>query len=79
MLWTFARAHRQYPDAGHLALAQRARDFLLDQMWDREHGGLYWTVDHTGVPLQTRKQIYVQAFRIYALSEYAHATGDAAA
>ena len=33
-------------------------------------------VDHKGVPVQTKKQVYAQAFGIYAFAEYYLATGD---
>lgn len=76
ILWTFARAHRHRPDAGHLELATRARDYLLERMWDPRGGGLFFSVDSEGRPHDTRKHVYVQAFGIYALSEFARATGD---
>ena len=51
-------------------MANRAYQYLLNQFRDAEFGGVYWSVDYLGNPLNTRKQIYGQAFAIYGLSEY---------
>ena len=40
---------------------------------DPYYGGMYWSVTSDGNPLVERKQIYGNAFAIYALSEYAAA------
>jgi mannobiose 2-epimerase len=79
ILWTFAAAHRQLGDDRYGELARRARSYLMDYFWDPAHGGVFWTVDHVGDPLETRKQTYAQAFALYGLSEYHRATGDKAA
>lgn len=42
-------------------------------------GGIYWELDCTGNPIDTKKQIYAIGFAIYGLSEYVRATGDAEA
>lgn len=75
ILWTFAAAHRVYPHAGYLQTADRAYAYLQDAFVDKEFGGLYWMVDYTGRPIQDKKQVYGQAFVIYALSEYHLASG----
>ena len=43
---------------------------------DKEYGGVYWSVDYKGHPLNTRKQFYAIGFALYGMSEYARATGD---
>lgn len=75
ILWTFSAAHRVYPDAGYLRIADRAYSYLQDKFMDHEFGGLYWMVEYTGQPIQDKKQVYGQAFVIYALSEYHLASG----
>lgn len=77
ILWTFSKAYNYYHDPVYLETARRAYEYLLRFFWDREFDGLYWSVDFEGNPLDTKKRIYGQAFTIYALSEYYHATGDA--
>ncbi|AIQ51626.1 AGE family epimerase/isomerase [Paenibacillus sp. FSL R7-0331] len=76
ILWTFATAYRTYGSAEYLSMAERAYRYLLEHFLDKEYGGLYWMVDASGVPSQPKKQVYGQAFAIYALAEYHHATGD---
>jgi len=75
ILWTFAAAHRRLVDERYREFAERARSYLMGQFWDPVHGGVFWSVDHMGQPLETHKQTYAQAFALYGLSEYHRATG----
>jgi mannobiose 2-epimerase len=79
ILWTFSAAYRRDQDPACLEMARWAYDDLLARFWDNEQGGLYWSITADGKPLDTRKQIYGQAFGIYALAEFYRATGDHAA
>jgi mannobiose 2-epimerase len=46
-------------------------------MWDRDYGGFYWAVNSKGDEATiTYKHLYGQSFALYALSEYAMASGD---
>ena len=75
ILWTFSAACR--PDGvAYRETADRAWDYIRDKFWDPEYGGVYWMVDYLGRPLSDRKQIYAQAFAIYAMAEYYRATGN---
>ena len=76
ILWTFYAAARILRDKRYLVPAARARDFVLDNLLDKEYGGVYWSTDHKGEPLDTRKQFYALGFALYGLSEYHRATGD---
>ncbi|CAH1059421.1 AGE family epimerase/isomerase [Paenibacillus pseudetheri] len=75
ILWSFASAYRIYGKTEYLAIAERAYTYLMDHFIDKEYGGLYWMVDAEGKPSQEKKQIYGQAFTIYALAEFYRATG----
>ena len=75
ILWTFSAACGLV-DSAYRETADWACKYVLDKFWDAEYGGVYWMVDHLGRPLSDRKQIYAQAFAIYALSEYFRATGN---
>ena len=75
ILWTFSSAYRKYNDAAYLALADSAYADLRQYFYDSENGGYYWSIAADGRPVQKRKQIYGQAFAIYALTEYHRATG----
>ncbi|HEY1470104.1 MAG TPA: AGE family epimerase/isomerase [Candidatus Acidoferrum sp.] len=76
ILWTFAKAYRVYGYESYLGTARRAYEYLRRYFWDTEFGGVYWMVDHLGKPVETKKRIYGQAFTVYALAEYAAASGE---
>jgi len=76
ILWTYAAAHRRWPDGGYLEMADRAYRDLETSFLDRDHGGYFWAIAADGQPLDPRKQTYGQSFAVYALSEYHRATGE---
>ena len=76
ILWSFSAAYRVLQKEEYLEAATRAKDYLIEHFIDPEYGGVYWSVDYKGEPLDTKKQFYAIAFVIYGLTEYARATGD---
>lgn len=76
ILWTFSAAYRILRRPEYLDMATRAKRYLIDRFYDKDFGGVYWSLDADGNPLDTKKQIYAQGFAIYGLGEYARATGD---
>ncbi|MDY4498117.1 MAG: AGE family epimerase/isomerase [Prevotella sp.] len=76
ILWTFSAAYRVLKRPEYLAAATRAKDFILEHFYDKEFGGIYWSLDSLGRPKDTKKQFYAIGFAIYGLSEYARATAD---
>jgi mannobiose 2-epimerase len=76
ILWTFSAASVHLKDPGYLPLAKRAYHYLQEYFTDPAYGGVYWTVDHLGRPLDAKKQTYAQAFAIYGFAEYYRASGD---
>lgn len=74
ILWTFSSTYNQIADKKYLEVADRAFNYIVNYFIDKEHGGVYWTVDSKGKPLDTKKQIYALAFALYGLSEYALAS-----
>ncbi len=76
ILWTFSAAYNSIKNLQYLETASRAKDYIFEHFFDSDFGGTYWCLDHKGEPLDTKKQIYSQAFFIYALSEYYLASGD---
>lgn len=56
--------------------ADHAYEFLRDVIYDREKGGLYWSVTYDGRPYDTTKHTYNQGFGIYGLSAYYEITGN---
>lgn len=79
ILWAFSAAYRVLRNPVYLEVATRAKDYFLAHFVDKENGGVYWSVDYQGNPLDTKKQTYAIGFAIYGFSEYARATGDAEA
>lgn len=76
ILWTYAAAHRRWPEEGYLEMVNLACHDLVDHFWDATNGGLHWTITPAGEPLDASRNIYGQAFGIYALSEAHRATGN---
>ena len=76
ILWTFSAAYRLLGNEEYLTTATRAKRIIIDRFYDKEFGGIYWSLDYKGNPLDTKKQIYAIGFAIYGLSEYHRATGD---
>lgn len=76
ILWTFSSAYRLLHNEEYLNMATRAKRELIDRFYDSEYGGVYWSIQNDGTPLDTKKQIYALGFAIYGLSEYHRATGD---
>lgn len=76
ILWTFAHAYQLYQDAEFRSVANRAFNYLMDHFIDREYGGVFWTLDYRGQPLDMKKRPYAQAFALYGLTEFYLATGE---
>ena len=76
ILWSFSAAYRVLANPEYLEAATRAKDYIIDYFIDKEYGGVYWSLDYKGNPLDTKKQFYAIGFVIYALTEYTRATGD---
>jgi len=76
-VYTMASAHRAGYGGGRCAeLSRHGVRFLLDRMWDREHGGFFWMADRGGNITIDRKIVYGHSFAVYALAEHTLATGD---
>ncbi|HEX7762678.1 MAG TPA: cellobiose 2-epimerase EpiA [Cellvibrio sp.] len=79
ILWFFSEAAQQINNPVYRDCADRAYAYLIAHFFDETHGGVYWELDAAGVPINTKKQVYAQAFTIYALCAYFQLTGDAQA
>jgi mannobiose 2-epimerase len=80
LTWTSAEAARRFPaEAGlYLAMTHRGAACLADKLWDKAGGGFYWQVGASGQPISDTKQMYGQAFGIYALAASYQAAKDQA-
>jgi mannobiose 2-epimerase len=76
ILWTFSAAYNMFRDKKYMDTAKLAYNYIIDHFLDKENGGIYWMLDYKGKPLESKKQIYAEAFAIYSLCEYFKASGD---
>lgn len=76
-IYTYSSAYRHgYGGEQSADFARHGVDFLIDKMWDSEHGGFYWITDRAGNVKIDEKILYGHSFALYSLSEYTLATGD---
>lgn len=75
IMWFFSNAYTLLKDPALLDEADHGYAFLKDYCIDSENGGIYWSMNYDGTPLDTTKHTYNQAFCIYALSSYYEASG----
>ena len=74
ILWTFSAAYNLNGNEDYLHVAERAFQYIVTHFIDKKNGGVYWSVDYQGNPLDIKKQIYALSFAIYGLSEFYLAT-----
>jgi len=81
--WSTAKASELYPNISYyLQCSRNGFHFLRDVMWDKTYGGFYNLVTREGKDKsnpQAAKEAYGNAFAIYALAAYYHASKDTAA
>jgi mannobiose 2-epimerase len=76
ILWTFSCAAFHLKNEAYLKEAEHAKEYIFNHFFDEEFGGTYWMLNADGSPADTKKQIYSQAFFIYALVEFYRASGN---
>ena len=80
MVWYFSRLYEAgWAGKEALQAVEHGFRFLRDKMWDAEHGGFFWEVDHQGKVQRPFKHMYGQTYGLYALSEYVIASKNAEA
>jgi len=55
ILWSFSAAYNLTGKKEYLIVADRAYQYIADHFLDKKFGGVYWTVDHLGNKLDTKK------------------------
>lgn len=76
ILWFYSRAYMLCGDDELLKMADHVYAFLAEHCYDKQYGGMYWSVNYDGTPADTTKHAYNQAFAVYALSIYYQAGGN---
>lgn len=77
ILWTFSAAYNSTGREEYLNQARTSYLYYISHFLDKKSGGVFWSVSAGGQVLNDRKQIYAQAFGIYALSEFYKASQEA--
>ena len=62
IMWSFSAAYRMLGKQEYLEAATRAKDYFIEHFIDYEYGGVYWSLDYMGNPLDTKKQFYAIGF-----------------
>jgi len=70
ILWFFSEVAGVIETPAYRLAADRAYEYLCAHFVDKKFGGVFWELDVDGNPINTRKQVYAQAFAIYALCAY---------
>ena len=76
ILWTFSAAYNETGETVYLEFAEKAYRYFSTHFIDYQNGGVYWSLNADGSISNGRKQIYAQAFAIYAFAEYYLASGE---
>lgn len=76
LLWFFSEAGRVVQNELCFESANLIYEFLNRNFLDTTHGGIYWEIDSKGKVVNPRKQVYAQAFYIYALCSYYRLIGN---
>lgn len=76
ILWTFSAAYQQVKKPEYLNTAARAFEYITSHFLDAENDGVYWMVNAKGEVKDSKKQVYAQAFSIYALAEFYKVSKD---
>ena len=76
ILWFFSTLADYYDDEELLRYAAHAYRFMKERFFDKQSGGVYWSVAYDGNVDDDSKHTYNQAFAIYGLAAYYRASGD---
>jgi N-acyl-D-glucosamine 2-epimerase len=70
MLWYFSEAAMYLEEYSLRCAADKIYCFICDYFIDTRQGGVFWMLNAKGQVKNDRKQVYAQAFAIYAFSAY---------
>lgn len=65
-----------FSEAGEAAHAHLLFDALVHYFQDKQSGGWFYSVDASGAPLDTTKDLYTHAFLVFACAEYGARSGN---
>jgi mannobiose 2-epimerase len=70
ILWSFSAAYQITKEEDHKHMAKNTFDYIINNFYDSEFGGIFWSINPDKTPKDTKNQIYAIAFIIYGMSEY---------
>jgi cellobiose epimerase len=76
ILWSFSAAYQITKDEEHKKTAKNSFEFIINNFYDKENGGIYWSINADTTPKDTKNQIYALAFIIYGMTEYYDISND---
>ncbi len=76
ILWFFSNAYTLLKDESLLEEAKHGYAFLKNYCFDKEFGGIYWSLNYDGTVCDSTKHTYNQAFCVYSLASYYEASKD---
>ncbi|MDO3387554.1 AGE family epimerase/isomerase [Gilvimarinus sp. SDUM040013] len=79
ILWFFSEAAHYTGNPEYRAGAERAFAYIQRYFFDAQAGGYFWSLNPDGSVCDDKKQVYAQAFVIYALAAYVEMCGDQSA
>lgn len=74
--WFFSNAYTLLGEKSLLEEARHGFAFMKNHCFDKENGGIFWSMKYDGTPEDTTKHTYNQAFAVYALSSYYEASKE---
>lgn len=76
IMWFYSSAYTLLKERGLLEMAEHAFGFLKERCYDRESGGVFWSVNADEGAFDDTKHTYCQAFVVYALAKFYRAGGN---
>lgn len=76
IIWFFSNAYTLLGEKSLLEEARHGFAFMKNRCFDKENGGIFWSMKYDGTPEDTTKHTYNQAFAVYALSSYYEASKE---
>ena len=78
-LWSFSQAYQHTADPQYLNSATHLFKAFSTNFVDQQYGGVYWSINADGTPLEDHKHTLAQAYGLFAASLYYQISQDSEA
>lgn len=75
-LWSFSHAYENTGNVDYLTTAKGLFSTFKNNFVDEQYGGVYWSTDADGSPLETHKHSVAQAYALFAVSLFYQISED---